>query len=163
MPLFFSLKPKEIKAMPYELCRHTKADGTPCNAACMTDSFWCYFHARMHSRHRALRETKAPQKRSPLQIPVIEDRESVQLAASLIVGALVAGHLEEKRAAVILKALQLASRNLPGSADSAQRPGSVTRTTPTLDGLDLAPRRMSDNSEPPPYPPREIVEPVATS
>ncbi len=146
--------------MPYELCRHIKANGTTCKAPCVTDSFWCYFHARMHFRHRAIREAKATVATSPLILPVLEDRESIQVAASLVACALALGRIDEKRASTILKALALSARNLTRRLDTEPMPNTVARSyTPTLDGLDLAPRQMSDNSTPPPYPPRQIVQP----
>jgi hypothetical protein len=142
--------------MPYEFCRHVKTNGRRCQSPCLTDQFWCFFHARLHFRHRSLRTVKPAHTPSPLVLPVIEDRESIQVAASLIVGGLATGHLDDKRAASLLRALQIASRNLVGDVVIAPNPDWIVRSyVPTLDGNELAPRRMSDNSTPPPFEPRD--------
>ncbi len=136
--------------MPYELCRHIRANGKRCHAAALTNEFWCFFHTRLHFRHRAVRSAKAAAGPTPLILPPIEDRESIQVAASVIVGALATGHLDDRRAASIIRALQLASRNLTEFVHTEPHPDSTVRSyTPTLDGLELAPRHMSDHSTPP--------------
>ena len=141
--------------MPYELCRHIRANGKRCHAAALTNETWCFFHTRLHFRHRAVRSAKAAATPTPLILPPIEDRESIQVAASIIAGALATGHLDDKRATSILRALQLASRNLSGFPITEPNPDTTVRSyTPTLDGLELAPRHMSDNSTPPPITPR---------
>lgn len=138
--------------MPYELCRHVKANGRRCQSPTLTDSFWCYFHARLHSRHRDLRSAKPSCTPTALTIPPIEDRESIQVALSLVIGAIASGHIDEKRAATILRGLQIACRNLGGDGYLMTEPyaSSIVRSfQPTADGLNLAPRRMDDNSAPP--------------
>jgi hypothetical protein len=35
----------------YPECRHVRPSGEGCRAAALQGSHWCYFHARMHSRH----------------------------------------------------------------------------------------------------------------
>jgi hypothetical protein len=146
--------------MPYELCRHVKANGRRCQSPCLSDKNWCFFHARLHFRHRSFREAKPQNSPTPLIMPVIEDRESIQVAASLVVAALASGHIDDKRAAAILRALQLASRNLAGGVEIAPKPDWIVRSyVPTLDGLELAARTMSDSSTPPKLEPRDPSHP----
>ena len=140
--------------MSYELCRHIKVNGLRCKAMCITGEFWCYFHTRLHFRHRCIIETKPITPRTPLYMPVLEDRESVQVAISLVAGAIATGHINEKRAATLIRILTLASRNVGKVGDLVTTPAvanSVSSYFPTLDGRDLADRRMDDDSDPPEF------------
>ncbi len=136
--------------MPYELCRHIKTNGQRCHSPAASGENWCFFHTRLYFRHRAIRSAKAKIEVNKLYLPPIEDRESIQVAASLVVSALSTGHVDEKRATAILRALQLASRNLDEFPVTQPAADSIVRSyRPTLDGIELAPRRMSDESTPP--------------
>ncbi len=151
--------------MPYELCRHIKSNGQRCHSPAASGEDWCFFHARLHFRHRAIRSANPKIEVNKLYLPPIEDRESIQVAASLLVAALSTGHLDEKRATAILRALQLASKNLSEFPITEPRPESIVSSyQPTLDGIELAPRLMSDRSTPPePVRGRRIaVSPIST-
>ena len=127
--------------MQYHLCRHVKTNGTRCQAPALTSGLWCYFHARLHQRHAAFRYT--PETRGYLlpgqhiELSALEDRESVQVALSVVINALATGSLEPRRATALLYGLQLASSNAsrlntPSAFDVVQ----TVQTCP--DGLDLA-------------------------
>ena len=139
--------------MPYEICRHIKTNGRRCQSPALTDQFWCYFHDRLHFRHRSVLQAKRVAAPAPLLMPVLEDRESVQVAISLVAGAIATGHLDDKRTAALLKILTLANRNVGKAGDLINSAGSadaVLSFLSTLDGRDIDWRRMSDDSEPPP-------------
>ena len=140
--------------MPYELCRHVKTNGRRCGSPALTDGMWCYFHHRLLTRHRNLNTPGTGTVPVDLKLPPLEDHESIQVALSLVADAIVTGTLPEKRAAVLLRAIGLASRN---AQDINTEPYDVDRIVRayllTLDGLSLSTRRMNDNSRPPARPP----------
>ena len=75
--------------MPLPLCRHIKTNGTRCKAPSLTDGHWCYFHHRLHQRHRAFRPTEATRgyliPGQHIELTALEDRESVQVALSVVI------------------------------------------------------------------------------
>src|SRR6266853_2071360 len=128
--------------MQLSLCRQIKTNGTRCKAPSLTDGLWCYFHHRLHQRHTAFRPTAATRGYlSPGQhialIP-LEDRESVQLALSVVINALATGQLDIKRATALLYGLQLASNNARGLHTEPYAADTVRAIEPSPEGLDLA-------------------------
>jgi hypothetical protein len=132
--------------MPYELCRHIKSNGRRCESPALRENNWCFYHERLHTRHRYIREAKATLPDSPLRIPSLEDPESIQIGLSLVVEALATGRLDDKRASVLVRALQAAARNVAHVRNSPYYKSVVREFTPTLDGLALAPAKMSDKT-----------------
>lgn len=141
--------------MPYELCRHVKTNGTRCLSPALTGEMWCFFHERLISRHRNLSAYKKDKPPNIIQFPALEDRESVQVALSLVADAIITGVLHEKRATLVLRAISLASRNAASIVTQPHSPDKVVRSSmPTLDGFQLAPRCMNDFSKLPELPPK---------
>jgi hypothetical protein len=127
--------------MQYDLCRHIKTNGLQCQSPALTDGPWCYFHSRLYQSHQAFRYT--PQTRGYLvpgqhiELCVLEDRESVQSALSVVINALATGKLETRRATALLYGLQLAGSNAARISDPIRR--DVVRTVQsTPEGLDIA-------------------------
>ncbi len=122
--------------MPTECCRHIRTTGRRCNSPALRGQVYCYYHARSRTRH-TLREAPQPElilhplrphslgqaalgqpdptlavpqpQPITLDFPQLEDRESIQVAASMIVAALGRNQLDSKRAATMLYGLQVAS------------------------------------------------------
>ena len=128
--------------MQYELCRHIKANGIQCQAPCLTGEEWCYFHNRLHQRHSSYRHTAATRgylvPGQHIQLTALEDRESVQVALSVVINALATGKLETKRAVALLYGLQLASNNARGLSTEPYAANVVRAVEPSSEGLDLA-------------------------
>ena len=128
--------------MQYELCRHIKTNGLQCKGAALTGGLWCYFHHRLHQRHTAFRPTQATRgyliPGQHIELTALEDRESVQVALSVVINALATGHLETKRATALLYGLQLASMNTARLQLKPYAPDVVRTLESTPDGLDLA-------------------------
>jgi len=141
--------------MPYEICRHICTTGERCRAAALKGDFWCFFHAKLHGRHRALRTQSTPP--DAIQLPALEDSKAIQVAVSLVVSALALGRIDEKRARVLILGLNLAARSAECLILYRTSDNHVTSCSPTFDGLPLASRAMSDNSTPPP-PPVSLAE-----
>ena len=104
--------------MTYRLCRHIKTNGLQCHSPALDDGQWCYFHHRLHQRHAAFRPTQATRAYlipgQHIELTALEDRESVQVALSVVINALATGQLDIKRATALLYGLQLASNNARG-------------------------------------------------
>jgi hypothetical protein len=128
--------------MQYELCRHIKTNGLQCKAAALTDGLWCYFHHRLHQRHNTFRHTEATRgyliPGQHIELTALEDRESVQVALSVVINALATGKLDIKRATALLYGLQLASNNARGLYTEPYASSTVRSIDHSPDGLDLA-------------------------
>jgi hypothetical protein len=81
-----------------------------------------------------------------LDFPPLEDRDSIQIAISMVISALGQGLIETRRAGMMLYALQVASANAKTLTHDAD---SVTDVVPAPDGRDLAP---DEDPEPEPEP-----------
>ena len=128
--------------MQLPLCRHIKTNGTRCKAPSLTDGTWCYFHHRLHHQHRTVRQTPATRgyliPGQHIELTTLEDRESVQVALSVVINALATGNLDIKRATALLYGLQLASNNARGLQTTPFAPDTVRAIEPSPEGLDLA-------------------------
>lgn len=82
-------------------CTHRKTDGQICGSPRMRDSELCYAHERM----RTMRSER-------VDMPLLEDSNSVQLALMKIVQALVDGRVDMKLAGHLLYAIQIAANNV---------------------------------------------------
>jgi hypothetical protein len=124
------------------LCRHIKTNGTRCKAPSLTDGTWCYFHHRLHQHHTAFRPTQATRgylvPGQHIELTALEDRESVQVALSVVINALATGNLDIKRATALLYGLQLASNNARGLYTEPTASSIIRTIEPSPEGLDLA-------------------------
>jgi hypothetical protein len=124
-----------------KLCRHIKTNGTRCKAPSLADGIWCYFHSRLHQRHATYRHTKntggylIPGQH--IELTALEDRESVQVALSVVINALATGNLDIKRATALLYGLQLASSNARGLYIEPYASSVVRSIEQSPEGLDM--------------------------
>ncbi len=93
-----------------ERCTHRKNDGELCGSPRMRGGKLCYTHQRM--------QTMRPQL---VDMPLIEDPNSIQLALMKMVQALVDGRVDMKLAGLLLYALQIASSNVNRLTFAPQR------------------------------------------
>jgi hypothetical protein len=138
------------------ICRHIKTNGERCGSPALRTNPFCYFHRNLadcHPRPPApdltptiihpmdpLRELQlAAIDASNLALPPLEDRESIQLAVSMIVGALARNQLDSARAGTLLYGLQVASANAVRLNHSPSLDYLVTQTTLTPTGEEIAP------------------------
>jgi hypothetical protein len=128
--------------MQYELCRHVKTNSLQCKDAALAGGIWCYFHHCLHQRHSAFRPTQATRgylvPGQHVELSALEDRESVQVAHSVVINALAIGQLDIKRATALLYGLQLASNNARGLSTEPFAANVVRAIELSPDGLDLA-------------------------
>jgi hypothetical protein len=138
------------------ICRHIKLNGERCGSPALRDQAFCYFHRTLADRHPKppasdhtptilhpmdpTRELQIAAITQPhLNLPPLEDRESIQLAASIIVGALARNTLDPARAGTLLYGLQVASTNAARLSREPSRSHIVTETILTPNGDELAP------------------------
>jgi hypothetical protein len=145
--------------MKTAICRHIKTNGRRCKSPSLGLSAFCYFHSRLLRRHKHLIETapvlstnhpnpqpsttETPQylpEAVPLELdlPPLEDVESIQVSISLLVAALARNRIDSKRAAVLLYGLQLASTNARAVTIEPAASSIVRTLARTKSGLDLA-------------------------
>jgi hypothetical protein len=123
----------------------------------------CYYHARTGRLHRSIVPQPDPiptvihpltlddgMQRAPvhatppapplqLDLPPLEDRESIQLALSMIISAMAQNRIETKRATSMVYALQVASSNARSLNLQPSRSSIVTETVLDADGQQIAP------------------------
>lgn len=155
--------------MPTEYCRHILTAGRRCAAPAVRASPYCYFHGRSRRRHQlppaapptqtidhvfhsngqttplavthsaSPTATQTPAPGLVLDFPPLEDRESIQVAASMIVAALGRNQLDTRRAASMLYGLQVASAVTRPDNDGRKAYYYETDIVPSPDGADLSP------------------------
>jgi hypothetical protein len=137
--------------MQSALCRHIKTNGTRCKSPSLTEGLWCYFHHRLHQRHNTFRPTPATRgyliPGQHIELSTLEDRESVQVALSVVINALAIGQLDIRRATALLYGLQLASNNARSLQTKPFAPDVVRSVESSPEGLDLAEPRAIDEVE----------------
>jgi hypothetical protein len=95
-------------------CQHLKINGTQCGSPALRRNRFCYFHKRHHEERIAINadRQKAARGRATLELPVLEDANSIQVSLMRIMRLLISGQLDGKTAGLLLYALQTASSNL---------------------------------------------------
>jgi len=135
------------------ICRHIKINGERCGCPALRDHAFCYFHRTIALSHPRPAPEPTPTIIHPLNggepqiippqptlnLPPLEDRESIQLATSMIIGALARNTLDTKRAATLLYGLQVASANARNLKHTPLLSYLVTETTLTPTGDEIAP------------------------
>ncbi len=128
--------------MQYALCRHIKTNGTQCEAPALSGAQWCFFHSRLHQRHSRFRPievtTDSVARAQPVHLSALEDRDSVQVALSVVINALASGQMEPRQATALLYGLQIASSNLARKQSTPTPSRVVLSAEPTTDGQYLA-------------------------
>ena len=137
--------------MRVPLCRHLKTNGTQCQSPQMEGSNYCFFHDRLHERHKNYRFTKTTERGLipgySIKLHALEDAESIQVAISAVVNALAMGALDERKATALLYGLQLAS----STSRAYPRSQSPKRS------FAPSPRRTMDSPSPGPMPTRSSL------
>jgi len=123
-------------------CRQIKTNGEQCRSPSVNRESWCYFHSRLNQRLRRFRQsgttaTEAGPGEEPIQLNSLEDRESVQVAISVVVNALASGQLDLRRATALLYGLQLASSNASRPLNRPLDTNTVRLVESSPEGEDL--------------------------
>ena len=93
-------------------CQHIKVNGTQCGSPALKRNRFCFFHKRWHEQRILINAAKARNCRPALDLPVLEDANSIQVSLMQVMRLLLHGQLDRKTAGMLLYALQVASSNL---------------------------------------------------
>ena len=98
--------------------------GKKCEAPALKGEHFCYYHTRLHIAAKKITPSDS------IEIPVIEDRCSLQLVLALVLKALVNNNIDRHRAGLLLYGLQIASQTVDrGRVSSLGKVvKSITRT-----------------------------------
>jgi hypothetical protein len=89
------------------ICSHIKVNGVRCGSPALRGEVFCYFHQRL------IRGVRTPPKSRLHPMAFLEDEESIQTSLMEIVNALVRNTIDFRRAQLILRALHIATKNVP--------------------------------------------------
>ena len=92
-------------------CEHIKVNGTQCGSPSIRKNSFCYFHGRWREEHIQF-DTPGVKVRPAIDMPVLEDANSIQCAIMQVLNLLLSRQIEHKTAALVLYGLQTASANL---------------------------------------------------
>jgi hypothetical protein len=91
-------------------CHYIKVNGTRCGSPALRNQKLCYFHQRWHEQRIRLRGY--PNEENCVEIPVLEDANSIQMALTQVMRLVLNDKISNKQAGLLLYALQIASANL---------------------------------------------------
>ena len=93
-------------------CQHIKTNGVQCGSPSLRNRQFCFFHEKSRQRNLMINANRARRSRFALDLPLLEDPESIQVAIMQVSRLLLTNQIEHKTAALLLYALQTASSNL---------------------------------------------------
>ncbi|HSZ00273.1 MAG TPA: hypothetical protein VK788_12295 [Terriglobales bacterium] len=93
-------------------CEHLKVNGTQCGSPALRRNHFCYFHKHWQETRIVLNANRARRGRAALDLPVLEDANSIQVSLMQVMRLILSGQLDPKTAGLLLYALQTASSNL---------------------------------------------------
>ena len=93
-------------------CQHIKTNGTQCGSPALHRKRFCYFHNRWRATSINLKRVSASHSASLLELPVLEDADSIQVALMQVMRLILRRQLDHKTAGLLLYGLQTASANL---------------------------------------------------
>ncbi len=102
-------------------CEHIKPDGEFCGAPALRGRDYCHWHLTCVARRLRAEKQEATQDHTPLQLPPLEDANSIQVSLMMVIDAMLRNRISPKMSGQPLYALQIASSNLNQGVDF--RPG----------------------------------------
>jgi|SRR5271156_5350783 len=98
-------------------CQHLKVNGAQCGSPALRRNRFCYFHKLHHEESIELNldrlKSARRSRRVTVELPVLEDANSIQVSLMQIMRLIIAGQIDGKTAGLLLYALQTASAVLP--------------------------------------------------
>jgi hypothetical protein len=98
--------------MSYPTCDHLKQDGVFCSSPALHNQRYCYFHLNARARRVQAARARLRGDACRLQLPVLDDIHSVQASLMQVLDALANDGIDNKRAGLMLYALQQVASNL---------------------------------------------------
>ena len=116
-------------------CQHVKVNGVQCGSPALKNRKLCHFHQRWQQGRIQLNANQARRSRYSLDLPILEDANSIQVALMQGMRLLLTNQVDHKTAALLFYALQTASTNL-----------SRTTFEPRPQQVIIDPRSIADTS-----------------
>ena len=91
-------------------CNHVKSNGSFCGSPALANDPYCYYHRS--ARERTKRQLRQARRQQPLQLPNLEDSESIQIALGDVLNAILADRIDPRKAGLLLYGLQTAAANV---------------------------------------------------
>ena len=101
-------------------CKHIKANGEFCGSPALRGREYCYFHLTVLGRRLRTQKHIMKGECHYLQLPTLEDADSIQLGVMQVMDALLRDQIDTKIAGLLLYGLQIASSNLKQGAHFEQ-------------------------------------------
>ncbi len=102
------------------ICEHIKSNGEFCGSPALRGRAYCYFHLTYLGRRLRTQKQVMNMQCPPLELPALEDANSIQLALMQVMDALIHGRVGTKISGQLLYGLQIASSNLWQGANFEQ-------------------------------------------
>jgi hypothetical protein len=96
----------------YETCKHIKTNGTFCESPALDHDDYCYFHRADRERHKRAVRSRLRAERQPIQVPLLEDYDTIQVAIGDVLNELLHDRIDAKKAGLLLYGLQTAVLNI---------------------------------------------------
>ena len=128
--LFRELRENLERADTAPRCEKVREDGTVCGCPQMRGYRYCYAHERML-------QTQSQK----LELPAQEDANGIQMAIMRVQKALIDDEISEKKAALLLYSLQMASSNLKHTSFTSKDKEVVTEMRVSPASADIARHR----------------------
>jgi len=93
-------------------CQHVKVNGVQCGSPSLKNRKLCHFHQRWQQGRIQLNANQARRSRYSLDLPILEDANSIQVALMQGMRLLLTNQVDHRTAALLFYALQTASSNL---------------------------------------------------
>ena len=93
-------------------CQHVKVNGVQCGSPSLKSRKLCHFHQRWQQGRIQLNANQARRSRYSLDLPILEDANSIQVALMQGMRLLLTNQVDHRTAALLFYALQTASSNL---------------------------------------------------
>jgi hypothetical protein len=116
-------------------CQHLKVNGVQCGSPALKNRKLCHFHQRWQLGRIQLNANQARRSRYSLDLPILEDANSIQVALMQGLRLLLTNQVDHRTAALLFYALQTASSNL-----------SRTTFEPRPQQVVIDPRAIADTS-----------------
>jgi hypothetical protein len=107
-------------------CQHVKINGTQCGSPALKDNQFCYYH--QHCRPLTWTYSSSSYSNyshSELTLPVFEDAHAIQMTLRQVVELVLQHRIDDKKAGLVLYALQIASSNLKRFEREQPKPEQV--------------------------------------
>jgi hypothetical protein len=93
-------------------CEYIKPNGEFCGSPAVRGRDYCYWHLTCVARRLRAEKQQATADNTPLELPPLEDANSIQVAIMTVIDAMLRNRIGPRMSGRLLYALQLASSNL---------------------------------------------------